>query len=209
MDFTIAAGLAVNNDPWTFRKKGLGLLSQFLPAFSRSFRVKILITYAMDCHVHIWQMSPQLCCGDIFQIWMWFKYSNMSKILNGSKISLADKSTNGSLETPTQACSIFLCTMNITIVICNGKQQYLQGCASYMHMYVLHGPKWHGIVSSNKNNNIKHVSARQLPKKIPCRAFKAELWRIHWGYLSIMSPWWSLLWFLSECHVFKSGDYHS
>ena len=31
----------------------------------------------MECHVHIWQMSPQLSCGDICQIWMWFKNSNM------------------------------------------------------------------------------------------------------------------------------------
>ena len=25
-------------------------------------------------HVHIWQVSPQLSCGDTWQIWMWLKY---------------------------------------------------------------------------------------------------------------------------------------
>ena len=27
-------------------------------------------------HVYIWQVSPQLSCGDTCQIWMWFKESN-------------------------------------------------------------------------------------------------------------------------------------
>ena len=31
----------------------------------------------MECHVHIWQMSPQLSCRDICQIRMWFENSNM------------------------------------------------------------------------------------------------------------------------------------
>ena len=26
-------------------------------------------------HVYIWQVSPQLRCGDTCQIWMWFKES--------------------------------------------------------------------------------------------------------------------------------------
>ena len=31
----------------------------------------------IEYHVHICQMSPQLSCGDICQIWMWFIGSNM------------------------------------------------------------------------------------------------------------------------------------
>ena len=31
---------------------------------------------AIDYHVYIWQMSPQLSCGDTCQIWMWFKGSS-------------------------------------------------------------------------------------------------------------------------------------
>ena len=31
----------------------------------------------MEYHVHIWQMSLQLSCGDICQIWMWFEESNL------------------------------------------------------------------------------------------------------------------------------------
>ena len=29
---------------------------------------------AIEYHVHIWQVLPQLSCGDTCQIWMWFKY---------------------------------------------------------------------------------------------------------------------------------------
>ena len=31
----------------------------------------------MEYHVHIWQMSPRLSCGGIWQIWMWFEESYM------------------------------------------------------------------------------------------------------------------------------------
>ena len=30
----------------------------------------------IEYHVYIWQVSPQLSCGDSCQIWMWFKGSN-------------------------------------------------------------------------------------------------------------------------------------
>ena len=47
-----------------------------VPLFS-----KILVmweeTLAIEHHVYIWQVSPQLSCGDICQIWMWFEESNM------------------------------------------------------------------------------------------------------------------------------------
>ena len=34
-------------------------------------------TLAIEYHVYIWQVSPQLSCIDICQIWMWFEESNM------------------------------------------------------------------------------------------------------------------------------------
>ena len=40
----------------------------------------------MECHVHIWQMSPQLSCSDICHIWMWFEsvyLYNIEKFPNG------------------------------------------------------------------------------------------------------------------------------
>ena len=39
---------------------------------------------AIEYHVYIWQVSPQLSCGDTFQIWMWFResYRYFSKIEN-------------------------------------------------------------------------------------------------------------------------------
>ena len=30
-----------------------------------------------EYHIHIWQVSPRLSCGDTCKIWMWFKRSNL------------------------------------------------------------------------------------------------------------------------------------
>ena len=54
-----------------------GLLSQFppfryFPHFSGSWKHRLIIEY----HVYIWQVAPQLSCGDTCQIWMWFKEYN-------------------------------------------------------------------------------------------------------------------------------------
>ena len=56
---------------------GWGLLSQFppfryFPNFSESQKHALAIEY----HIYIWQVSPQLSCGDTCQIWMWSKESN-------------------------------------------------------------------------------------------------------------------------------------
>ena len=56
--------------------QGWGLLSPFLlfhyfPNFSASLNYMLAIEY----HIHIWQVSPQLSCGDTCQIWMWCKNS--------------------------------------------------------------------------------------------------------------------------------------
>ena len=56
---------------------GWGLLRRFppfryFPNFSTSPKHMLAIEY----HVHIWQVSPQLSCGDTCQIWMRFKECN-------------------------------------------------------------------------------------------------------------------------------------
>ena len=58
--------------------QGWRLLSQF-PRF-RYFPIFSALsnhTLAIEYHVYIWQVSPQLSCGDTCQIWMWFEESNM------------------------------------------------------------------------------------------------------------------------------------
>ena len=54
-----------------------GLLSQ-LPPFRYFPNFSALSKHTLDIkyHVYIWQVSPQLSCGDTCQIWMWFKESN-------------------------------------------------------------------------------------------------------------------------------------
>ena len=46
-----------------------------VPLFS-IFSVIVKKTLAIEYHVYIWQVLPQLSCGDTCQIWMWFRESN-------------------------------------------------------------------------------------------------------------------------------------
>ena len=57
--------------------QGWWLQSQF-PSFCYSLNFSIMSkhTLAIEYNVYIWQVSPQLSCGDTCQIWMWFKESN-------------------------------------------------------------------------------------------------------------------------------------
>ena len=58
--------------------QGWGLLSQFPPfRYFPNFSALSKQTLAFEYHVYIWQVSPQLSCGDICQILMWFEKSYM------------------------------------------------------------------------------------------------------------------------------------
>ena len=57
--------------------QGWELLSQFSPfRYFPHFLLLSKQTLAIEYHVYIWQVSPQLSCGDTCQIWMWFRESN-------------------------------------------------------------------------------------------------------------------------------------
>ena len=57
--------------------QGWGLLSQFPPfRYFPNFSVLPKHTLSIEDHVYIWQVSPQLSCGDICLIWMWCEESN-------------------------------------------------------------------------------------------------------------------------------------
>ena len=57
---------------------GWGLLSQFPPfRYFPKFSALSKNTLTVKYRVYIWQVSPQLSCGDTCQIWMWFEKSNM------------------------------------------------------------------------------------------------------------------------------------
>ena len=59
-------------------QQGWGLLSQFFPfRYFLNFSSLSKHTLAVKYRVYIWQVSPQLSCGDTCQIWMWFEESNM------------------------------------------------------------------------------------------------------------------------------------
>ena len=80
---------SMTNDAWSWRERvwsgsvirspplGWGLLSQFSPfRYFPHFPLLSKQTLAIEYRVHIWQVSPQLSCGDTCQIWMWFGESN-------------------------------------------------------------------------------------------------------------------------------------
>ena len=58
--------------------QGWGLLSQFppfnyFPNFSSLSKHSLAVIHC----IYIWQVSPQLSCGDTCEIWMWFEEYNM------------------------------------------------------------------------------------------------------------------------------------
>ena len=54
--------------------QGWGLLSKFPPfRYFPNFSTSPKYMLAIGCHFHIWQVSPQLSCGDTCQIWIWFE----------------------------------------------------------------------------------------------------------------------------------------
>ena len=58
--------------------QGWGLLSQFPPfRYFPNFSSLSKHTLTVKYRIYIWQVSPQLSCGDTCQIWMWFDESNM------------------------------------------------------------------------------------------------------------------------------------
>ena len=63
----------------------------FVPLFS-NFSSSPKYTLANEYHVHIWQVSPQLSCGDTCQIWMWCKESNRYGIENFAYGELNERS---------------------------------------------------------------------------------------------------------------------
>ena len=57
--------------------QGWGLLSEFSPfRYLPHFPLLSKQPLAIEYHVYIWQVSPQLSCGDTCQNWMWFRESN-------------------------------------------------------------------------------------------------------------------------------------
>ena len=57
-----------------FPSLGWGLLRQFPPfRYFPIFSALPKHTLDIEYYVYLWQVSPQLSCGDTCQIWMWFK----------------------------------------------------------------------------------------------------------------------------------------
>ena len=55
-------------------KAGVGVTKPIssVPLFSEFLEMS-KESLAIEYHVYIWQVSPQLSCDDICQIWMWFE----------------------------------------------------------------------------------------------------------------------------------------
>ena len=77
------------------RCQGWGLLSQFsLFSYFSHFPLLSKQMLGIEYHVYIWQVLPQLSCGDTCQIWMWFRESNryICKIENFAYGEISERS---------------------------------------------------------------------------------------------------------------------
>ena len=60
-----------------FSQPGVGVTKS--PFFNFSVtKFSILQQYLLDYlnHIYIWHVSPQLSCGDTYQLWMWYSIAN-------------------------------------------------------------------------------------------------------------------------------------
>ena len=84
---------------------GVTKLISYIPLFSEFFSiVKTHDSCWISRSCYIWQVSPQLSCGDTCQIWTWFMEYNgcFYKI---DIFPFGEKSTNGALVTPPRTVS--------------------------------------------------------------------------------------------------------
>ena len=102
--------------------QGWGLLSQFLlfrnfPNFSALSKQTLAIEY----HLYIWQVSPQLSCGDTCQILMWFEKSNMyfCHIENFAYGEINERSFSNPHPRAVSLCSVFPTVWMITTTVEN------------------------------------------------------------------------------------------
>ena len=143
---------------------GWGLLSRFFPfRYFPFFSALPKYMLAIEYHVHIWQVSPQLSCGDSCQIWMWCKESNryLDRVENFSY----GKLTNGALVTPTPRLEIGMLGLQIQQLIYPGEctENFIIKLILFIlpHMHSLSG--WYGhlceLYQANKMNWCKQSKA--------------------------------------------------
>ena len=114
-------------------QQGWGLLGRFSPfRYFPHFSLLSKQTLALEYHVYIWQVSPQLSCGDTCQIWMWFRESNryFCKIENFAYGEISERS----FSTPTPGLHPVADDSNIL-----SRQHVLQYYRPYPMM-----TSWHG-----------------------------------------------------------------
>ena len=95
---------------------GWGLLRQFPPfRYFANFSALSKQTLAIEYPVYIWQVSPQLSCGDTCQIWTWFEESNMyfCHIENFAYGEINDRSFSNPHPWPLSF------VRNTTVLLCN------------------------------------------------------------------------------------------
>ena len=59
-----------------YKQSGLGVTKPISFRYFPIFSVLLNHMLAIEYHVYIWLVSPQLSCGDTRQIWMWLNESN-------------------------------------------------------------------------------------------------------------------------------------
>ena len=153
---------------------GWGLLSQF-PLFRCFPNLSALWihTLAIEYHVYIWQVSPQLSCGDTCQIWMWFKYSNryFGEIENFAYREINKRSFSEphpwcwGLKIPVEQGQYNGCCCPDSLhcqVISSHDFAYKGQISPYSVFHSLSMPSQCWEIWENANNRCFHISSKQL-----------------------------------------------
>ena len=103
---------------WSLHQ-GWGLLSQFSPfRYFPNFSALLKHILPTWYHVYIWQVSPQLSCGDTCQIWMGFNKSNSNfcKIEKFAYVEINERS----FSNPTPSSASHSTTVTYVIEVSQG-----------------------------------------------------------------------------------------
>ena len=172
--------------------QGWGLLNQFppfryFPNFSSLSKHTLAVTY----RVYIWQVSPQLSCGDTCQILMWFEESNMyfCKIWNFADGEINERSfsnPNPWVGLPCQFPSFFHIAVFLVIMEMLTWTQY---SFIYWRIYALPGLK-----KSTSYDKFFHPFDN-------CYNVKSNGWSSCMLFMNVYRRHWNIYWSLSYLYT--------
>ena len=164
-------------------EQGWGLLSRFPPFFYFPiFSALSKHTLDIEYHRNIWQVSPQLSCGDTCQIWMWFKESKrcFCKFENFAYGEIDERSLSN--PHPWNVVILLLAALEVVILMKFVNAIGHTGCWQTDNFW--HSPWWNLI-------KIKHLHFREclIMKDILLQLCPVKLYKSIWSKQMIKGLW--------------------